>query len=112
MISPEELAQRQLDAYNNKQIEEFISVYSNDVVVMDFPTNEVKISGMKDFKKRYDELFKSNPNQHAELKGRIVKGNTIIDHEYITGRANGKEAEAIAIYEVTGEKITKVWFVR
>ncbi|MFS0863822.1 nuclear transport factor 2 family protein [Fredinandcohnia sp. 179-A 10B2 NHS] len=112
MTLAEKLAQKQLDAYNNKQLEDFISVYSEDVVVMDFPTNEVKLSGMKDFKKRYDDLFKNNPNQHAELKGRIVKENTVIDHEYITGRANGITSEAIAIYEITGDKITKVWFVK
>lgn len=112
MSKAAELAQKQLDAYNNKNIEEFISVYSEDIVVMTFPTNEVTLLGMSEFRKRYDELFKNNPNQHAELKGRIVKGNTVIDHEYITGRANGIEAEAVAIYEVTGDLITKVWFIK
>ncbi len=112
MIKAINLAQKQLDSYNNNNLEEFISVYSENVVVMDFPTNEVRISGISDFIKRYEELFKNNPNQHAELKGRIVKGNTVIDHEYITGRANGQNSEAVAIYEVSGEQISKVWFIK
>lgn len=111
-MKPEILAQKQLDAYNNQNLEEFISVYSEDIVVMDFPTNEVRMRGIKEFAERYDKLFKNNPNQHAELKGRMVKGNFVIDQEFVTGRANGDTAEAIAIYEISGDKITKVWFVK
>lgn len=112
MNRAEELAQKQLDAYNAQDLEKFVAQYSEDIVVMDFPSNQVVISGMEAFKERYRTLFLNNPNQHAELKGRMVKGNVVIDHEYVTGRANGENVEAIAIYETTEEYITKVWFVK
>ncbi|WP_078543908.1 nuclear transport factor 2 family protein [Litchfieldia alkalitelluris] len=112
MSRAEELAQKQLDAYNNQDIETFVAQYSPDIVVMDFPSNQITLSGREDFKKRYKALFESNPKQHAELTSRMVKGNIVIDHEYVTGRANGINVEAIAMYETTDEYITKVWFVR
>lgn len=112
MYSPEQLAQKQLDAYNQQDIEAFVSVYADDVVVMDFPSNNITLSGKEEFRTRYHNLFLQNPNNHAELKHRLVKGNIVIDHEYVTGRANGVNSEAIAIYEVDETHIRKVWFVK
>jgi hypothetical protein len=105
------LAQKQLDAYNAQNLEEFLSVYSEDVQIMEFPSNRVTANGLEEMRERYRKLFKDNPNNHAELLARIVKENHVIDHEYVTGRANGKEAKAVAIYEIQGEKIAKVWFL-
>ncbi|ALC89276.1 steroid delta-isomerase [Bacillus sp. FJAT-18017] len=113
MARPEELAQQQLDAYNKQDIDAFVSVYSKDVVVRNFPSNQVSLFGIEQFRERYANLFQTNPNQRAELKSRIVKGNIVIDHEYVTGRANGEAVEeAIAIYEVSEDKILNVWFVK
>jgi hypothetical protein len=112
MYTPTQLAQMQLDAYNSQDIEKFISVYSEDVEVMEFPTNRIMLSGIEEFKKRYSNLFSDNPNQHAELKSRVVKGNIVIDHEFITGRESGIDSEAVAIYEVSQYQILRVWFVK
>jgi hypothetical protein len=110
--TPEQLAQLQLDAYNAKKIDEFCEQYDDAVVVMDFPSNHVTLEGKTAFRERYKKLFEENPQLNAELKNRTVMGNTVIDHEYLTGRANGTTGEAIAIYEVNETHITKVWFIR
>lgn len=109
---PAALAQRQLDAYNNQDIEAFLDVYSNDVEVRKFPSNELTYKGIDHMRARYSVLFEQNPNQHAALLSRVVKGNVVIDHEHVTGRANGEETEAVAMYEVENDKIIKVWFVQ
>lgn len=108
---PETLAQRQLDAYNAQDIEAFLEVYANDVEVRTFPANELTYKGIDKMRERYTALFEQNPKQHAALLSRIVKGTTVIDHEHVTGRTNGVEAEAIAMYEVSNGKIRNVWFV-
>lgn len=105
------LAQKQLDAYNAQNLEEFLSVYSEDVKIMDFPSNHIVTNGIAEMRERYGKLFAENPNNHAALLARIVKGNKVIDHEHVTGRANGIEKHAIAIYEIENEKISKVWFL-
>lgn len=107
-----QLAQKQLDAYNNKNIDEFLSAYSDDVEVYEFPSNQLMYAGIDLMRERYDALFKNNPYQHAHILARIVKGNFVIDHEHVTGRANGVEVMAVAIYEVKNDKIAKVWFVK
>ncbi|MET1013031.1 MAG: nuclear transport factor 2 family protein [Paenisporosarcina sp.] len=110
-IQPETLAQRQLDAYNKQDIEEFLAVYSVNVKVRTFPSNELTYKGIDKMRERYSALFEQNPDQHAALLSRIVKGNIVIDHEYVTGRASGVETEAVAMYEVQNNEIVNVWFV-
>ncbi|WP_226084942.1 nuclear transport factor 2 family protein [Mesobacillus sp. S13] len=107
----EMLAQKQLDAYNKQDLEEFLSVYSDDVIIMDFPGNKVMTKGIDEMRIRYRQLFKEHPNNHAELLARIVHGNRVVDHELVTGRANSTPKKAVAIYEIDGEKIAKVWFL-
>jgi hypothetical protein len=109
--SLELLAQRQLDAYNNQDIETFLEVYSEDVEVRTFPDQNLTYKGIEKMRERYTALFEQNPNQHAALLSRVVKGKIVIDHEHVTGRANGLETEAVAMYEVAEGKIAKVWFV-
>jgi hypothetical protein len=110
--SPEQLAQLQLDAYNSKKLVEFIDQYDDNIVVMDFPSNKITLEGKAAFTERYKKLFDENPLLHAELTNRMVKGNYVMDQEYLTGRANGTTGEAIAIYEVNDTHIVKVWFIR
>lgn len=105
------LAQKQLDAYNKQDLEEFLSVYSEEVVIMNFPGNEVTTCGLTEMRNRYGKLFKDHPNNHAELLARIVHGNRVVDHELVTGRENSGPKKAVAIYEIEGEKIVKVWFL-
>ncbi|GAA0320477.1 nuclear transport factor 2 family protein [Bacillus carboniphilus] len=106
------LAQKQLDAYNNGDIETFLTAYSENVEVYEFPSNKLMYAGINLMRERYDQLFKNNPNNHAEILSRLVKGNIVIDHEHVTGRANGVDVYAIAMYEVIDDKIAKVWFVK
>ena len=59
----ETLAQKQLDAYNNQDIEAFLEVYSEDVQILDFPSNELVYSGIERMRERYSQLFEARiPN--------------------------------------------------
>ncbi|HYK75104.1 MAG TPA: nuclear transport factor 2 family protein [Pseudoneobacillus sp.] len=110
--TPEQLAQLQLDAYNSKNLEEFIEQYDDNIIVMDFPSNNVTLEGKPAFTERYKKLFIENPQLNAALKNRTIMGNHVIDHEFLTGRADGSIGEAIAIYEMNETHIVKVWFIR
>ena len=67
----EMLAQKQLDAYNKQDLEQFLSVYSNEVIIMEFPSNNVTSQGIEEMRLRYGKLFKENP---AEVFRRAVYG--------------------------------------
>jgi hypothetical protein len=107
--SPAALAQQQLNAYNQRDLEAFLEPYSDDVEIYSFP-NELQGKGKAQMRERYGKLFASSPELHCELVNRIVLGDTVIDQERVTGRA-GKTLEAIAIYTVRDGKIVRVTFM-
>jgi hypothetical protein len=108
-ITPEALAQKQLEAYNAHNIDAFVEPYADDVEIYEFP-NKLLYKGKETMRKDYGEFFKRATNLHCELKNRIIQGNTVIDKEYITGA--GKPFEAVAIYQIENNKIKKVYFMR
>lgn len=103
------IVQNQLDAYNDRNIDAFISTYSDDVQVYNFP-NELNYAGKEKMRENYTDFFDSTPDLKCEIKNRIVIGNKVIDKEKIT--ANGTTFSAVAIYEVKNGKIAKVTFIR
>ncbi|MGD1840791.1 MAG: nuclear transport factor 2 family protein [Thermonemataceae bacterium] len=105
------LAQQQLDAYNNGDIDAFLVPYAETVEVYTFP-NELSYKGKEKMRPRYAKFFEQYPDLHCELVNRIVQGNTVIDHERIQGIPGRSPFEAIAIYKIEDNKIAKVYFVR
>ncbi|GGG10908.1 hypothetical protein GCM10011344_09490 [Dokdonia pacifica] len=108
-ISPEVIVQKQLDAYNARDIDAFLATYTNNIQLFDFPDKKTN-EGKEELRKIFDAFFKRTPDLHAEIKNRIVIGNKVIDQEYIT--ANGNNFSAVAIYEIQNGKISKVTFIR
>ncbi len=106
--NPEEIVQKQLDAYNARDIDSFMATYSDDVKLYDFP-NTKTTEGQEKMREGYVGFFKTTTDLHCEIKNRMVIGNIVIDEEYIT--ANGNNFSAIAIYEVEDGKIAKVTFL-
>ena len=102
------LVERQLNAYNQHNLEAFLEPYADDVEIYDFP-NSLSVKGKTEMQKQYTFLSKV-PNLHCEIKQRIIQGNTIIDKESVTGFGN-KPIEATAIYVIENNKIKKVYFV-
>ena len=107
--TPEALAQRQLNAYNQGNIEAFLEPYADDVELYQFP-DKLLGKGKEDMRTSYAQFFKNNPTLHCQLLGRTVKGTTVIDQERVI--YNGGTMEAIAIYHIENNKIKKVYFIQ
>ncbi len=105
----EKIVQRQLDAYNARDIEAFLATYTKEIEIHNYG-GEMRYKGLDTLREGYTRLFESTPDLHCEIENRIVLGNKVIDHEQVT--ANGNTFSVIAIYEVEDEKIAKVTFVR
>ena len=111
MATPEAIVQRQLDAYNAKDIDALMSIYAADAEQFEHPA-KLLASGAAQIRERFETRFKE-PNLHARLVNRIVNGNIVIDHELISRtflEGTGK-IELVAIYEVQKEKIARAWFI-
>lgn len=98
-ITPEQLVLKQLDAYNDRDIEAFLDTYSDDIKIYDFP-DRLTISGKKQMRKMFSEFFQMNPNLNARVGKTMVQGNFVIIHEVVSGLANGSTLSVVAIYEV------------
>lgn len=109
--TPADIAQGQLEAYNKQDIGGFLSWYADEVEVYNFP-NELVYKGKDQMRKVYTTGWARNPKQKAQVTERITLGNTVVDKEYVTGRANGVTAQVIAIYKIENDKIKQVFFVR
>ncbi|MFD0799116.1 nuclear transport factor 2 family protein [Maribacter chungangensis] len=112
-MTPEQVVQKSMESYNNRNIEEFMKVMDSNVTFHNFSDGTVTMQGAASCAKFYTALFDASPNLNSTVLTRTVFGNKIIDHEYIIGRNGSKEAiELVLIYEVENEKIVKVTVLR
>jgi len=111
-MSPIEIVQKQLDAYNNRDIDTFVSCHAAEAQLYSFSETTPFVIGKKQIRAIYSEIFQNSPNLHSKLIHRIVLGNKVIDHEEITGRKGADVLEFIAIYEVDEISIIKAHFIR
>lgn len=107
--SPKHIVQKQVEAYNNRDIDAFLATYTKDVKVYTFP-NTLNYQGRKEMRKRYAPMFEKTKDLHCKIVKRIVNGSKVIDEELVT--SNGNQFKAVAIYDVTNGKISKVTFLK
>ncbi len=108
--SPQQIAQRQLNAYNAGNVDAFVGYYHSEVEVYQFP-NTLRYTGREKMRGNYAGFFEKNPKLHCELTERIVLGNKVIDREHITGLSSGGSFDAVAIYEIEAGMIRRVYFI-
>ncbi len=111
--SPEYLAQLQLDGYNTRDIEKFLSAYSENVEIYLFP-NELLYTGKEAMRKNYTEYFKKAGEElYCNLDDRLVYQNFVFDKESITTAIPGRESfTGQAIYETKNGEIIRIWFIK
>jgi hypothetical protein len=110
-MSPEAVVQRQLDAYNARDIDALIAIYASDAQMFEHPAKSLA-RGAVTLRERFLARFKE-PNLYAQLLKRVVMENIVIDHERVTRTlAEGPgTVELMMIYEVENDKIAKAWVI-
>ncbi len=108
----EVIVQKQLDAYNQRDLDKFLSTYSNEIEIYNFQESKPFIAGIENLREVYSEIFNTSPNLNASIRNRIVFDNKVIDQEEVTGRTGIELLKVIAIYEVELDLILKVTFIR
>jgi hypothetical protein len=109
-FDPAAFAQRQLEAYNARDLARFVAEYTEDVQVWRLPGTEPVLVGRDALAEHYRTKRFNLPGLHAEVVQRMVFGNKVIDQERVTG-VQDAPMEVAAVYEVTPAGISKVWFV-
>jgi hypothetical protein len=103
--APELIVQRQLDAYNARDIDALLATYAPDARQFEHP-GTLLATGAAEMRARM-ALRLDEPDLHARLRQRVVMGNIVIDHEEVTRTfPEGKgRIDVVAIYEVIDGKI-------
>ena len=111
--TPEQIVQENLNFYNHRNIEGFMSSFSEDIKMYNLGDPNPTVIGLDAVRKVYTGLFERSPKLHSNILKRIVIGNKVIDHESIRGR-NGMDGilELVLIYEVNEQKINKITVIR
>jgi hypothetical protein len=105
------VVQRQLDAYNDKNIEALLATYAPDAELYEHPC-VLLAKGTDALRERFLARFRE-PDLHAALLRRIVTGNFVIDHEWVTRNfPDGRGTlELTMIYEVKSARIARAWMI-
>lgn len=113
VLSPELVVQRNLDSYNQRDIDGFMRSFSDSSDVYRFGELIPLAKGKDEIRQLYQKLFNASPNLHSEIAHRTKLGNKIIDHELITGRNGDSQVlELVVIYEVENELIKRMTIIR
>jgi hypothetical protein len=107
MDTPEAVVQRQLDAYNARDVEALLRTYAADAELYEHPSTLIA-KGAEALRERFAVRF-NEPNLKAELWRRVVLGNTVVDHETVfrTFPEGKGTLELVMIYEVQNGRITR-----
>lgn len=109
-LDPVSVVQRQLDAYNARDIDALMATYADDIEQFDFPSTVLAVGAAAVRARQSVRL--QEPDLYARLLGRTAMGNLVIDHEIVT--RNFPEGigtvELIAMYDVQGDRIQRAWF--
>ena len=109
--TPESTIQRQLAAFNARDIDALLAIYADDAQLFEHPAKLVA-HGSAELRQRFTQRFQE-PNLHAALLQRIVAGSMVVDHEKVTRTfpEGAGEIELVMIYEVKEGRIAKSWTI-
>ncbi len=79
-----DLIDRQVEAYNRRDLEGFVACYATDAQIVQ-PDGSYLADGHAEIRARYGDLFEQSPDLHAHISTRIEAGSFVIDEEVVTG---------------------------
>ena len=108
-LTPVAVVQRQLDAYNARDVEALMGTYATDAELYEHPAT-LLAKGAAQIRER-QSIRLAEPNLHAKLIERMVMGNVVMDHELVTRTfpEGTGTIELIATYQVIEGRIAKAW---
>ena len=117
MTEPAAVVDAQVDAYRKRDLELFLSFYSEAVVILG-PDGQLVMSGLAELRAQYGRFFADNPGLSIEVASRISIGEFVIDEEVVRSEApdaiagEPRQMRAVAVYRVAGGHIIQVTMLR
>jgi len=105
---PEAIIDRQVATFNNRDLDGFVSCFSENVVVSNFP-NDTLYVGRETMRKNYGRFYDNVKSSQVTVVNRIALGTTVIDEEIAVD--NGVKTHQVAIYKVANGEIASMTFL-
>jgi uncharacterized protein (TIGR02246 family) len=100
------VVQRQVDAYNARDLEAFVATYAPDATIAD--SSGVRGAGHDWIRSQYGPLF-AGGSAPVEIRGRVAAGAWVVDEELVR-RPHG-DIHVLATYRLAGGAIAEVLFL-
>ena len=103
------IVQKQLDAYNARDIDTFMALWSDDAQLFAHPATLLP-NGAAEIRERHIARF-AEANLFGKLICRMAVGDMVVDREVVTRSfpEGPGRVDVIMIYQVAGAKIVKAW---
>jgi len=107
--SPAKIIDKQVTAFNTRDLDAFANCFSKDVVVKRFPSDTM-YTGREQLKGYYNNFYSRVKNVKVEINKRLISGNKVIDEEIVS--LDGKIERQATIYEVENGTIKSMTFIQ
>ncbi|MBX2811019.1 MAG: nuclear transport factor 2 family protein [Myxococcales bacterium] len=107
--TPLEVVNERMAAHNEHNIKKFLSLYSENIQIYDFPNTALGESGKKHIENIFAPLFKARAVK-TTVKSQMANGRYVVNRE--TVEREGKKTEYISIYEIENGQILSVRFIK
>ena len=91
-------------------MEAYLALFHADALLINLPDQTVVAEGLEAIREMYTARF-ATPGLHCEVHHRSEVGNIAKDRETVHTTGN-PPVDILAMYEVTGGKIKRIFFVR
>jgi uncharacterized protein (TIGR02246 family) len=109
MSETTDVVDAQIEAYRAKDVEGFLSYYSDDASIIAFDGSSM-FADKSAMREQYAKLFAASPDLEVIIANRVSAGEFVVDEEHITGlhyEAMPSELTGAVVYRVAGGKIVR-----
>lgn len=108
VLSPLEVVNKRMDAYNQHNLNAFLATYADTVQIYTYPDKQLA-GGKTHVQSIFEPMFKEG-NIAVKIHQQIEKDSYVINQETVIYA--GKKTDYVSIYKVVDGLITEVRFVR
>ncbi len=107
---PEAAVEARADAYNRRDLDRLVGLYSNDAQIYE-PPDRLRDSGSARIRQTYARRFASAVESKLEVRDVVRQGAYVVSRE-TESSAGGESSTALVISEVREGRIVRVWILR
>lgn len=107
--APVDIVNTRMQAYNNHNMALFLSVYSDEIQIYDYPNTPIGVKGKAHLKSIFSPMFDAKSTS-VVIHEQIEQGRYVVNHETVT--TNDLKTKYVSIYEVEAGLIKTVRFIR